>query len=116
MRADTTYVDEENRTPCSNCDHIASAHPRAKAGVTSWVRGLQDATKLNASSSSSSTVKAAQEEAAAETSAGLRNAEKRKPDSKLESVSQKANKGKAVKVSGAASIYLYFSCVSGKGP
>ncbi|KAJ7826628.1 hypothetical protein B0H13DRAFT_2374327 [Mycena leptocephala] len=97
MRADTTYVDEENRTRCSNCDHIASAHPQAKAGVTSWVRGLQDTAKLNASSSSSSTVKAAQEEAATETSAGLRNAEKRKPDSKLESVSKKANKGKAVK-------------------
>ncbi|KAJ7845654.1 hypothetical protein B0H13DRAFT_2363519 [Mycena leptocephala] len=84
MRADETYVDDNKRTRCTNCDHIASAHPNP--------------------SQVSSSVKASPEEAAAETNAGLRNTKKRKLESNAEPVSKKAKakqaKGKAPKTEG----------------
>ncbi|KAJ7922114.1 hypothetical protein B0H13DRAFT_2317717 [Mycena leptocephala] len=104
MRADDTYVDDNKRTRCTNCDHIASAHPQPKPSVSSFVRGFRDAAKIDASSSSSSSVKASPEEAAAETNAGLRNTKKRKPESNAEPASKKAKakqaKGKAPKTEG----------------
>jgi hypothetical protein len=115
MRADDTYVDDNKRTRCTNCDHIASAHPQPKPSVSSFVRGFRDAAKIDASSSSSSSVKASPEEAAAETNAGLRNTKKRKPESNAEPASKKA-KAKQAKVSCAAHIfYLIADDVAGKG-
>ncbi|KAJ7475371.1 hypothetical protein B0H11DRAFT_2235681 [Mycena galericulata] len=69
LRAKDTYVDPDNRTRCTNCDHIESAHPEERPSATSFVKGFRDAAKLGSFSSS---VKASQAEAEAETSAGLR--------------------------------------------
>ncbi|KAJ6477072.1 hypothetical protein C8R45DRAFT_1077085 [Mycena sanguinolenta] len=99
LRADNTYVGEDKKTKCSQCDHIASAHPEVKPSVTSFVKTFRDAAKVNSSSSSSGSGKASHQEAAAETSAGLRsNTKKRKSDSHLEAGStKKVNKSKGGK-------------------
>ncbi|KAK7036842.1 hypothetical protein R3P38DRAFT_3182806 [Favolaschia claudopus] len=94
-----TYVDDNGRTICKSCRHIASAHPSSKPNITSFVKSFVDKTKQDTSKpGSSSTTKASQEEAAAETSAGLRSQKKRKSDSsEAGPSSKKANKGTKVK-------------------
>ncbi|KAJ7649689.1 hypothetical protein FB45DRAFT_997002 [Roridomyces roridus] len=95
LRADTTYVDENNKTKCTDCDHIASAHPQAKANFSTLIRGFRDAAKLP--NPSSTPLKASQADAEAETAAGLRGGsvnKKRKKDSQAtsgESSSKKPN-------------------------
>ncbi|KAJ7811403.1 hypothetical protein B0H14DRAFT_2606572 [Mycena olivaceomarginata] len=98
MRAKDTYVDEHNRTRCTNCDHIESAHPEPKPSVTSFVKGFRDAAKLGSSSSISAPVKASHEEAEAETSAGLRP-KKRKSDTSIDPPPKKPNKSAKGKAS-----------------
>ncbi|KAJ7020116.1 hypothetical protein C8F04DRAFT_1403868 [Mycena alexandri] len=106
MRADDTYVDNDKRTLCTNCGHIASAHPQARPNVAAMVRGFQDAGKLRTAASISSSEKASREDAEAETSAGLRpkNSQKRKLDNAPEPASKKNKgskaKGKAKKIEG----------------
>ncbi|KAK7063410.1 hypothetical protein R3P38DRAFT_2490956 [Favolaschia claudopus] len=97
-RVEETYVDDNGRTICKSCRHIASAHPSSKPNITSFVKSFVDKAKQDTSKSgSSSTTKASQEEAAAETSAGLRSQKKRKSDSsEAGPSSKKANKGSKV--------------------
>ncbi|KAF7373746.1 hypothetical protein MSAN_00586100 [Mycena sanguinolenta] len=97
LRAENTYIDDDQRTKCRDCDHIASAHPQAKPSISSFVRSFQDAAQVHNSSSGSQSVKASREEAAAETSAGLRNVKKRKPDSSSDTAPKKVKKVKAGK-------------------
>ncbi|KAJ7024504.1 hypothetical protein C8F04DRAFT_1192320 [Mycena alexandri] len=103
MRVDETYVDDNKRTLCRSCDHIASAHPQAPPSVTALVRGFRDAGKIAGPSSSSSvkalnssSVKASLQDAEAETSTGLRT-KKRKSDAvaALPVKKSKPSKGKA---------------------
>ncbi|KAJ7232218.1 hypothetical protein B0H12DRAFT_1328125 [Mycena haematopus] len=105
IRADSTYVGEDKRTRCVDCDHIASAHPQAKPTIGSFVRGFRDAAKADHSSSSSQSAKTSREEAAAEMSAGLRNTKKRKPDSNSESALKKSKKSKSSKEKSAQTEY-----------
>ncbi|KAK6971331.1 hypothetical protein R3P38DRAFT_2587356 [Favolaschia claudopus] len=103
-RVEETYVDDNGRTLCKSCRHIASAHPSSKPNITSFVKSFVDKAKQDTSKAgSSSTTKASQEEAAAETSAGLRGQKKRKSDSsEAGPSSKKANKGTKVKTEKAA--------------
>lgn len=86
MRCTTTHV-VDNRTLCSNCGHIESAHPyhspQPPVAVGSLIKQFQAAGKLGAAhpaSSSSSKFKASQSEAEAETNNGLRRKRKSETD------------------------------------
>ncbi|KAJ7211378.1 hypothetical protein GGX14DRAFT_394288 [Mycena pura] len=103
MRAKDTYVDDDNRTRCTNCGHIETAHPEPKPNITSFVKGFRDAAKLG--SSSSVPIKASHEEAEAETNAGLRPKKRKFDISIVDPASKKSNKagkgkGKAPKTEG----------------
>ncbi|KAJ7769156.1 hypothetical protein DFH07DRAFT_769056 [Mycena maculata] len=75
MRCTKTHVVDE-RTLCSNCGHIESAHPEPRVAVTSLVRQYRDAGRLHKASDSSSKAKATQSEAEAETNGGLKKKRK----------------------------------------
>jgi hypothetical protein len=109
MRAKDTYVDEHNRTRCTNCDHIESAHPEPKPSVTSFVKGFRDAAKLGSSSSISAPVKASHEDTEAETSAGLRP-KKRKSDTSVDPPPKKPNKGAKGKASIMVALFSTVLC------
>jgi hypothetical protein len=109
MQAKDTYVDEHNRTRCTNCDHIESAHPEPKPSVTSFVKGFRHAAKLGSSSSISAPVKASHEDAEAETSAGLRP-KKRKSDTSVDPPPKKPNKGAKGKASIMVALFSTVLC------
>ncbi|KAJ7487725.1 hypothetical protein B0H11DRAFT_2409123 [Mycena galericulata] len=75
MRCTKTHV-VDDRTLCSNCGHIESAHPEPRVAVKSLIRQYRDAGKLHKTSDSSSNAKATQSEAEAETNSGLRKKRK----------------------------------------
>ena len=94
MRCTKTHV-VDNRTLCSNCGHIDSAHPYtppeeppARTDVGSLIKKFRDAGKLGVASSSSSQSKASQSEAEAETKNGLRK--KRKSETDTEPTTKKS--------------------------
>ncbi|KAJ7509268.1 hypothetical protein B0H11DRAFT_1901397 [Mycena galericulata] len=75
MRCTKTHA-VDDRTLCSNCGHIESAHPEPRVAVKSLIRQYRDAGKLHKTSDSSSNAKATQSEAEAETNSGLRKKRK----------------------------------------
>ncbi|KAF7363700.1 hypothetical protein MSAN_01027700 [Mycena sanguinolenta] len=121
LRAENTYVDQDQRTKCRDCDHIASAHPKAKPSIGSFFKGFQDAAQGSSSSSSSKSVKVSREEAIAETSAGLRNVKKRKSDSNSDTTLKKAKKvnagkEKSLQMSYGTVIFLPWGAADGQLP
>ncbi|KAJ7438356.1 hypothetical protein FB451DRAFT_1192699 [Mycena latifolia] len=95
LRVTKTHV-VDDRTLCSNCLHIESAHPQPRRPVGSLIREYRDAGRLGSTSKESASntpkAKATQSEAEAETNSGLKK--KRKSGTDTEPPTQGSSKAK----------------------
>ncbi|KAJ7136485.1 hypothetical protein C8R43DRAFT_1132391 [Mycena crocata] len=98
MRCSNTHV-VDNKTLCSNCGHIESAHPEPRQPAGALIKQLPDAGKLSGprAGPSSSVLKATRDEAEAETKDGLQKKRKSTTDTEPPNIHSKKKKAASSK-------------------
>ncbi|KAJ7172907.1 hypothetical protein C8R43DRAFT_943970 [Mycena crocata] len=97
MRCSNTHV-VDNKTLCSNCGHIESAHPEPRQPAGALIKQLRDAGKLSGPRAGpSSVLKATRDEAEAETKDGLQKKHKSTTDTEPPNIHSKKKKAASSK-------------------